>query len=99
MSFKNRKTVAAPAENDHQLPFLCLFIAGVFVMFTLPYAATRFYLGHVPFWANYILTLNSGMNSVIYFFRQRIENYYNKKTSKDQQNSLTKGSFDHQNIH
>ena len=99
MSFKNRKTVAAPAENDHQLPFLCLFIAGVFVMFTLPYAATRFYLGHVPFWANYILTLNSGMNSVIYFFRQRIENYFNKKTSKDQQNSLTKGSFDHQNIH
>ena len=94
MSFKNRKTVATPAEDDHQLPFLCVFIAGVFVMFTLPYVATRFYLGYVPFWANYILILNSGMNSIVYFFRQRIEKYHSKKTSGDRQNSLTKGSFD-----
>ena len=94
MSFKNRKTVATTGEGDHQLPFLCVFIAGVFVMFTLPYAATRFYLGYVPFWANYILILNSGMNSIVYFFRQRIENYQSKKSSNDHQNSLTKGSFD-----
>ena len=99
MSFKNRKTIATIGEDDHQLPFLCVFIAGVFIMFTLPYAATRFYLGYVPFWANYILILNSGMNSIVYFFRQRIENYQSKKSSNDHQNNLTKGSLDSLNIH
>ena len=50
-------------------------------MFTLPYALSRFATGIVPFVPNFFLTLNSGMNSIIYFFRGKISAYYrmNKK--------------------
>ena len=73
VSYKNRKGMRTKRAEDQRLPVLCVVIASVFVTFTLPFAATRLYLGYVPFWANYCLILNSGMNSIVYFFRKKIE--------------------------
>lgn len=75
MNYKNRKAVATKNEEAQRLPMICMAIASVFVVFTLPYAITRFYLGRTPFLANWALNLNSGMNSIVYFFRKRIEKY------------------------
>lgn len=75
---KTRKCETAKGKKEEGLPLLCVFIAGVFVMFTLPFAITRLNLRYVPFWADYSMILNSGMNSVVYFFRGRLENYQTK---------------------
>ena len=68
MSYKSRKCKTTKSKKDEGLPLLCLFITGVFVIFTLPPAITRFYLGRVPLWTYICLILNSGMNCVVYFF-------------------------------
>ena len=72
MSYKKRKNLVPESAKDERLPILCVVIAAVFVLFTMPYAITRLSFGSVPFWANFILLLNSGMNSLVYFFRQKI---------------------------
>ena len=87
MSFVKRKNLNTKTPEDARLPILCVVIAAVFIIFTLPYAIARFYLGKIPFWANFILLLNSGMNSVVYFFRQKIEKYNKKKNNNYQSNS------------
>ena len=78
MSYKSRKCKTTKSKKDEGLPLLCLFIAGVFVIFTLPYAITRFYLGRVQSWAKTCLILNSGMNCVVYFFRHRLKSFQSK---------------------
>ena len=78
MSYKSRKCKTTKSKKDEGLPLLCLFIAGVFVIFTLTYAITRFYLGHVHSWAKICLILNSGMNCVVYFFRHRLKSFQSK---------------------
>ena len=88
MSFKNRKKIVTKSAEDERLPILCVVIAAVFVLFTLPYAVTRFYLGKIRFWANFILLLNSGVNSVVYFFRRKLETYQMKKNENYQSNSM-----------
>ena len=78
--------------RNNVVPIICVFIAAVFVIFTLPYAIARFCTEHLPFWANFILLLNSGVNSgvnsVVYFIRQRIEKYYKKNKKIHHLNSL-----------
>ena len=86
VSYKNSKGMRIKRAEDQRLPVLCVVIASVFVTFTLPFAATRLYLGYVPFWANYCLILNSGMNSIVYFFRKKIE-IWQKRVFKGSQNS------------
>ena len=73
MSYKKTENVVPKTAEDERLPILCVVIATVFVLFTMPYAVARFSFGSVPFWANFILLLNSGMNSLVYFFRWKIE--------------------------
>ena len=73
MSYKKTENVVPKTAEDERLPILCVVIATVFVLFTMPYAVARFSFGSVPFWANFILLLNSGMNSLVYFFRRKIE--------------------------
>ena len=85
--FVRRKNLNTKTAEDARLPILCVGIAAAFIIFTLPYAIARFYLGKIPFWANFILLLNSGMNSVVYFFRQRIEKYHKKENNNYQLNS------------
>ena len=99
MSLINKKNTAKRRRKEHRLPILCVAIASTFIIFTLPYAITRFYLGHVPFWANYILILNSGMNSIVYFFGQRIRKYQkSRKIINTKQTNMTKCSSDIKNI-
>ena len=76
MSYKKTENVVPKTAEDERLPILCVVIATVFVIFTMPYAVARFSFGSVPFWANFILLLNSGMNSLVYFFRRKIEKYH-----------------------
>ena len=76
MSYKKTENVVPKTAEDERLPILCVVIATVFVLFTMPYAVARFSFGSVPFWANFILLLNSGMNSLVYFFRRKIEKYH-----------------------
>lgn len=75
MNYKNRKPVVIKNEEDQRLPIVCVAIAGVFVIFTLPYAIARLCLGRIPFLASWALIVNSGLNSIVYFFRKRIEKY------------------------
>ena len=86
MSYKKRKKLTPKSAKHERLPILCVLIAAVFVLFTMPYAITRVSFGSVPFWANFILLLNSGMNSLVYFFRQKIEKH-NKQKNKNCQSS------------
>ena len=88
MSLKNRTNLKTKSPEDERLPILCVVIAAVFVVFTLPYAVARFYLGKTPFWATFILLLNSGVNSIVYFFRRKIETYQMKKNKSYQSNSM-----------
>ena len=74
MSYKKRKKLTPKSAKHERLPILCVLIAAVFVLFTMPYAITRVSFGSVPFWANFILLLNSGMNSLVYFFVRRLKN-------------------------
>ena len=75
-----RKKISTSLKKSNRLSTICVAIAATFVLFTLPYAATRFTIGAAKFWANFILVLNSGMNSIVYFFRVKIFRYYRNKT-------------------
>ena len=75
-----RKKISTSLKKSNRLSTICVAIAATFVLFTLPYAATRFTIGAGKFWANFILVLNSGMNSIVYFFRVKILRYYRNKT-------------------
>ena len=74
-----KKTVSSNWSKTSKLPFICIAIAAIFVFCTLPYAIGRFAYGKAPFWANVILILNSGMNSIVYFFRTKISRYWENK--------------------
>ena len=82
MSYKSRKYKTAKSKKDEGLPLLCVFIAGVFVIFTLPFATARFCFSYIHFWWKLFLLFNSGMNSVVYFFRRRLESYQAKISQK-----------------
>ena len=80
INYKTRKCQRAKSKKEEGLPLLCVFIAGVFVMFTLPFAIARLNLRYIPFWADCSMILNSGMNSVMYFFYSRLENYQSQES-------------------
>ena len=74
-----KKNVSSTSKETSKLPFICIAIASIFVLCTLPYAIGRFAYGKAPFWANVILILNSGMNSIVYFFRAKVSKYWQRK--------------------
>ena len=76
-----KKTFSSSWIKASKLPFICIAIAAIFVFCTLPYAIVRFAYGKAPFWANVLLILNSGMNSIVYFFRTKISRYWHSKMS------------------
>ena len=65
MSYKSGKYITIKTIEDQRLPVICVVTAGVFLIFTLPFASTRFSLGYLPIWGNCFLIWNSGMNSII----------------------------------
>ena len=82
-SFRKKKVFSTQTQSN-RLPIICVAIAATFVLFTLPYALSRFATGIVPFVPNFFLALNSGMNSIIYFFRGKISAYYRMNKKKDE---------------
>ena len=76
-----RKKISSSLKKSSRLSTICVVIAATFVLFTLPYAVARFTIGAANFWGNFILVLNSGMNSIVYFFRVKILRYYRSKTT------------------
>ena len=60
-------------HSTNKIGLVCIFVAASFVLFTIPYVLNTFFNGDASFWANIILVGNSGMNSVIYFFKNRCE--------------------------
>ena len=89
-TFKNKK-VSSNSKEKGKLPFACIALAAIFVLFTLPYAIGRFTFGKEPFWSNVILILNSGMNNIVYFFRAKASSYWqNKRRTNFSSNSNPK---------
>ena len=82
-SFRKRRVLSTQTQSN-RLPIICVAVAATFVLFTLPYALSRFATGTVPFVPNLFLALNSGMNSIIYFFRGKISAYYRMNRKKDE---------------
>ena len=66
--YSTSKTIKSNKTKDRRFPIICMAIGAAFIFLTLPYVVARLTLGYAPFWANLTLLLNSGMNSVVYFF-------------------------------
>jgi len=77
---KKKVTSVSVTQNmERKVSIICIVVTIAFVVFTLPSAITKLSLGFVPVWANVLLVLNSGVNSIVYFFRGRIERFCNRK--------------------
>ena len=70
MNFKNR--ASGSRGQLKKLPAICIAIVLTFILFTLPFATINLATGKISFWANMILIANSGMNSIVYFFRGKL---------------------------
>ena len=81
--YTSSKTIKSNKTKDRKLPIICMAIAATFIFLTLPYVVTRLILGSTPFWANLTLLMNSGMNSIVYFFRGKLETYQRAKSFKN----------------
>ena len=69
-------------KSNQNVSLVCLSIAGIFVAFTIPYSFDVFIDGRISSWTNDILSLNSALNSVVYFFRGWIEKMRKKRERK-----------------
>ena len=76
------KKKASIKIKHKKLPIVCLAIGVTFVLLTLPFVIAKFFLGYIPSWANRSLIINSGMNSIVYFFSGKIKACRGKKNSK-----------------
>ena len=80
------------SQSDHstnKIGLVCVFVAASFVLFTLPYAVSTLVSGAAGFWANIILVSNSGLNCVVYFFKNRCEHAaQQKRRQKDLTSSV-----------
>ena len=78
-----KKKVQSVSEASNRLPIICLCIGATFVICTLPFAIAKFSLGRIVFWTDVPLILNSGMNSIVYFFRAKVNKYHFRKKKKE----------------
>lgn len=86
---EKKVTTTSPTHYENRVSIICVFIVATFVIFTLPYALVRLITGNVPLWGNLILISNSGLNSIIYFFRGKCERYQEKRALKNAQINST----------
>ena len=77
------KVATQLTKRQKNLPIICIILGATFVLFTLPFALLVFTMEDVPFYANVILVGNSGVNSIIYFFRDKNEERIHKKATKN----------------
>ena len=76
------KKMTNTKTKQKKLPIVCLAIGATFVLFTLPFVVAKLVLGYIPPWANRTLILNSGMNSIVYFFGGKLNACVRKKNNK-----------------
>ena len=62
-------------DNEKKMLIVCILVALVFVLFTTPFAIARISIGETPFWTNALLVINSGVNSIAYFFHGRFQDW------------------------
>ena len=79
---KNR-VATHQTKLQKKLPIICILLGATFVLFTLPFALLVFTMEDVPFYANIILVGNSGVNSIVYFFREKFEERIYKNATKN----------------
>ena len=79
---KNR-VATHQTKLQKKLPIICILLGATFVLFTLPFALLVFTMEEVPFYANVILVGNSGVNSIVYFFREKFEERIYKNATKN----------------
>ena len=80
--YSTSKTIKSNETKDRKLPIISVAIGVTFIFLTLPYVVARLTLGSAPFRANLALLMNSGMNSVVYFFLEKLEVYQRANTVK-----------------
>ena len=80
--YSTSKTIKSNESKDRKLPIISMAIGVTFIFLTLPYVVARLSLGSAPFRANLTLLMNSGMNSVVYFFLEKLEAYQRANTVK-----------------
>ena len=82
-------------NSEKRMLIVCILVALVFVLFTTPYAIASISIGETPFWTNALLVINSGVNSIAYFFRGRYQDWKKrfirrkKERSKDVDSDVT----------
>ena len=81
------------SSGSNKIGLVCFFVAAAYVVFTLPYALMRLLTGTATFWPNILLVSNSGLNSVIYFFRNWCERLADKRRRKKDPTSSSSGAF------
>ena len=80
--YSTSKTIKSNETKDRKLPIISVAIGVTFIFLTLPYVVARLTLGSAPCRANLALLMNSGMNSVVYFFLEKLEVYQRANTVK-----------------
>ena len=81
--------------KERKVSVICLIVTLTFVLFTFPFTVMRLSgsTNAVSFWANILLVVNSGMNSIVYFFRARIEKLVGRWfSSKDEDSNDSHGN-------
>ena len=87
-NLKNRVATQS-SKRQKKLPIICILLGATFVLFTLPFALLVFTMEDVPFYANIILVGNSGVNSIVYFFRDKIEERIYRNATKNTEMTST----------
>jgi 7 transmembrane receptor (rhodopsin family). len=92
VQLKNRGNKSIRGKENHvtetKVSLLCVLVAVSFVLFTIPYAINRLVSLNIQFLANVVLVSNSGMNSIIYFFR----NYCEQKAERQRKKNVASSS-------
>ena len=79
--------------NNNKIGLVCIFVVASFVLFTVPYALRTLLNGESGFWVNILLVGNSGLNSIIYFFRNHCERAIEQKRRKKEAVSSSSAAF------
>ena len=73
--FKKVNKAKVDLDSEKRMLVVCIVVTLVFVLFTTPYALSRIIVGKTSFWTNALLVINSGVNSIAYFFRGRYQDW------------------------
>ena len=73
--FKKVNKSTVDLDSEKRMLIVCIVVTLLFVLFTTPYTINRIIIGSKSFWTNALLVINSGVNSIAYFFRGRYQDW------------------------